>query len=94
MSEVKTTLVPSSLFLRQVKKLNKKDKQTARQLEKQLKLLIKNPYDSRLKTHKLSGKLKGRFAFSIAQDMRVVFRFIGSNKILLVAIGSHNQVYK
>lgn len=94
MNKSRIVLVASPVFVKQVKKLNKKDAQTAKKLKTQLKIFRKNPYDSRLKTHKLGGRLQGRFAFSVTQDIRVVFRYISNRKILLIAIGTHNQVYK
>ena len=38
-----------------------------------LEVFISHPFDSKLKTHKLSGRLKGAWSFSIEYDMRVVF---------------------
>lgn len=54
-----------------------------------LNAFSKNPFDARLKTHKLTGKLQGLWAFSIDYDCRVVFNFLDSNKlVLLIDIGS------
>ena len=60
-----------------------------------LELFINNPYNTQLKTHKLSGKLKGLCSFSIGYDLRVVFYFTKDNpvKAVLVDIGNHNEVY-
>jgi mRNA-degrading endonuclease YafQ of YafQ-DinJ toxin-antitoxin module len=44
-----------------------------------LELFTNNPFDVTLKTHKLSGKLKGLYAFSIEYDIRVVFYFTKDN---------------
>lgn len=38
-----------------------------------LEIFVNDPFDSKLKTHKLSGKLKGLWSFSIEYDLRVVF---------------------
>jgi len=35
-----------------------------------------------LRTHKLSGKLEGQWAFSVDDDCRVVLEFIGEDKVL------------
>ncbi len=57
-------------------------------------LFTDQPFDSRLKTHKLSGRLKGLWAFSIAYDCRVVFKFLEEGKtVLLIDIGTHDEVY-
>ena len=60
---------------------------------KALELFSENPFDSRLKTHKLSGKLEGLWAFSIDYDCRVIFKFVGRNEVFLIDIGGHDEVY-
>ena len=52
-----------------------------------------NPFDPRLKTHKLTGKLEGLWAFSVAYDCRIIFRFVDKKSVLLVDIGGHDEVY-
>lgn len=58
-----------------------------------LELFEHNPFDARLKTHKLTGKLEGLWAFSIAYDCRVIFKFHDPKTVLLIDIGSHDEVY-
>lgn len=58
-----------------------------------LKLFQKNPKDPILKDHPLTGKKVGLRAFSITGDVRVVYLPISDDHILLLDIGSHNQVY-
>jgi addiction module RelE/StbE family toxin len=60
-----------------------------------LELFINDPFDSKLKTHKLSGKLKGLWSFSIEYDLRVVFFFTNdkTKKAVFVDIGTHDEVY-
>jgi mRNA-degrading endonuclease YafQ of YafQ-DinJ toxin-antitoxin module len=60
-----------------------------------LELFIENPFESQLKTHKLSGKLKDLWSFSIEYDLRVVFYFTNDKpkKAVLVDIGKHDEVY-
>ena len=52
-----------------------------------------NPFDPRLKTHKLSGKLKEFWAFSVEYDLRVVFLFDGQQSVLFADLGTHDEVY-
>lgn len=40
-----------------------------------LKLFITDPFDAKLRTHKLSGKLNELYSFRIDYDVRVVFYF-------------------
>lgn len=56
-------------------------------------LFEKEPFDNRLKTHKLTGKLKDLWAFRIDYDCRVIFKFINNNEVLFIDIGGHDEVY-
>lgn len=60
-----------------------------------LEMFIADPFDPRLKTHKLSGKLKDLWSFSVNYDLRVVFYFTKDKpaKAVLVDIGTHDEVY-
>ncbi len=60
-----------------------------------LELFVKDPFDVRLKTHKLSGKLKDLWSFSIEYNLRVVFYFTKDKpkKAIFVDIGNHDEVY-
>ena len=80
-------------FERAYKKKIKKDPQLKEEFWGVLDLFGKDPFQFELKTHKLSGKLKGLWAFSVNYDCRVVFRFLSQNEVLLIDIGSHDEVY-
>jgi hypothetical protein len=41
-----------------------------------MELFSKNPFNPSLRTHKLTGKLEGLWAFSVAFDCRVIFKFL------------------
>ena len=56
-------------------------------------LFLANPFSTQLRTHKLSGRLAGLWAFSVEDDCRVVFEFVSGNRVLLVDVGSHEEVY-
>jgi mRNA-degrading endonuclease YafQ of YafQ-DinJ toxin-antitoxin module len=58
-----------------------------------LEILRQDPFDARLKTHRLAGKLEQYWAFSVAYDCRVVFRFLSDTRVLLANIGTHDEVY-
>ena len=60
-----------------------------------VELFIADPFDPRLKTHKLSGQLKNLWSFTIQYDLRVVFYFTKDKpkKAIIIDIGSHNEVY-
>jgi mRNA interferase YafQ len=79
----------SSRFLRKAKKL--KDPQ-ASMLRAVLRRFAADPQDPLLRTHKLKGELRDYWAFSVDDDLRVVFRWDGADA-LLVNLGSHDQMY-
>ena len=60
---------------------------------KKLAIFLKNPFDSQLRTHKLSGKLEELWGFTVEYDVRVVFYFSGQGKVVFVDIGKHEEVY-
>ena len=77
-------------FARCFKKLSHELKLIALKKEK---IFRKNYLDSRLKTHKLHGKLSGKLAFWIDFKNRIIFSFIDSKKVRFYSVGSHD-VYK
>ena len=57
-------------------------------------LFIENPFDHKLRTHKLSGKLKDLWSFSIDYDLRIIFFFEkNQSKAVFVDFGKHDEVY-
>lgn len=63
------------------------------QISQLIKLFKKNPRDTRLRNHKLSGKMAGQFAFSITDDIRIIYKITGKNTVRFLAIGPHEKVY-
>ena len=60
---------------------------------KAMGLFSENPFDPRLRTHKLTGKLEGLWACSVTYDYRIIFRFLSKDEVLLIDIGGHDEVY-
>jgi addiction module RelE/StbE family toxin len=58
-----------------------------------LEIFRGNPFEANLKTHKLSGKLKDYWSFSVEYDLRIIFYFAEDEKVFFVDIGSHKEVY-
>lgn len=59
-----------------------------------LEVFVADPFARELRTHSLTGKLHGCSAFSVDLDCRVVLTFIkGHSKVLLIDIGTHEEVY-
>jgi addiction module RelE/StbE family toxin len=76
----------SSKFAREYKKLPKRVKLMA---EKKEKIFRQDPFDKRLKPHKLTGKLSSFWSFSVGYKYRLIFEFKTKNIIWFHSIGSH-----
>ncbi|NJM70636.1 MAG: type II toxin-antitoxin system mRNA interferase toxin, RelE/StbE family [Scytonema sp. RU_4_4] len=92
------TLVLASSFKRAFKKLVRRQPELQELIEGRLRLLAADPFDPLLQTHKLKGKLAGSWACSVEYDCRIVFNFVGNpesgeEEILLIDIGTHDEVY-
>lgn len=54
------------------------------------KIFRKNPFDPKLKTHKLHGKYKNYWSFSISGSYRIMFNFESEDKIVFIDVGDHD----
>jgi mRNA-degrading endonuclease YafQ of YafQ-DinJ toxin-antitoxin module len=91
-------LVPTPRFERAYRRLLRKTPGLQTSIEATLRRMAENLNDPRLKTHHLSGALAGLHACSVAYDCRIVFAKqrhpkTGAQVLLLVNIGSHEEVY-
>lgn len=57
-----------------------------------LRRFAADPNDALLHTHKLKGELEAYWAFSVDDNLRVLFRWEG-DEAFLVNLGSHDEVY-
>ncbi len=64
-----------------------------RKFRTKLEKFQENPFDPSLETHKLSGKLKELWSFTIEYSQRVIFYFTDDEKAVFVDIGNQDQVY-
>ena len=80
-------------FKKAYQKKIKTDNNLKRKFWKTMKLFSSNPFSKQLRTHKLTGTLKGLWAFSVDYDTRVIFSFLKDDEVLLIDIGSHDEVY-
>ncbi len=80
-------------FKRAYKKKIKNNDEYKNKFWDALNLFVTDPFNPLLKTHKLSGKLKGLWVFSCLYDCRIIFKFIKKEEVLLIDIGSHDEVY-
>ncbi len=61
--------------------------------DKKERLFKKEPFNSILKTHKLKGKYKEFYSYSVTHSYRVLFRFLSGDKVIFYDIGTH-EIYK
>lgn len=99
---MKRTLIPSSNFIRSVKRITKKHPELENTITKILEILGDDPFDPKLKTHKLKGKVEGCYSCIVGYDLRIIIKFVESidkktkltsENILLLTIGTHDEVY-
>ncbi len=83
----------SSGFRKRFKKRILPNIKLVSQFKSRLNMFKKGENLDLLRVHELSGNLKGHYAFSLTGDIRVIFQKISEEEIILVDIGSHNQVY-
>ncbi len=83
----------SSSFKRAFQKRIKGRQDIENKFWEKVNIFLKNPLDSQLRTHKLSGKLEGLWSFTVEYDVRVVFYFSGQGKVVFVDMGKHEEVY-
>ena len=80
-------IIYSSKFAREYKKLPIKIKLKAEEYEK---IFRNNPRDLKLNTHKLHGRLKEFWSFSIGNKYRIIFEFGNDDKIYFHSVGNHD----
>ena len=83
----------SSSFQRAFKKRIKSNTKLESRFWAKLEVFTNNPFDPSLRTHKLSGKLKDLWSFSVEYDQRVIFYFTDEGNVVFVDLGNHDEVY-
>jgi addiction module RelE/StbE family toxin len=85
-------------FRRAVKRYTRNNLARQKRVLQTLDELAYDPFHPTLKTHKLSGQLKGLWACSVEYDCRIIFTFepdpdTGDEMIVLIDLGTHDEVY-
>lgn len=89
------TLVWSSGFIRSVKLFIKRHPELRAKLAAILLDLETDPFQPHLKYHHLTGKLKGIQAVSLTHSYHITLTLLITEKeIILLDIGSHDEVYR
>ena len=76
-----------------LKKLSRLSERLITQAQKKEILFKRNPFSPQLTTHKLSGRDKDSWAFSVNHACRIKFLFITDEEVLFLDIGTH-KIYK
>ncbi len=74
-------------FIRQYEKL---DKALQDEVDDKIDLFINGFNNQSLKTHKLHGRLKDRWSFSVNYKVRIVFKYVSKKEAAFLAIGDHD----
>ena len=77
-------------FEKEYRRLPKTVKETTQKKET---IFRENPFDPRLETHKLHGKDKEAWSFSVNRLYRVKFIFLTSQSVLFLEVGTH-EIYR
>lgn len=81
-------IIYSSKFAKEYKKIPSDVKDMA---EVNFLLFKKDPFDPKLKTHKLNGRLKKLYSFSVGYKYRIIFEFSDDKNIVYFhSVGNHD----
>jgi mRNA-degrading endonuclease YafQ of YafQ-DinJ toxin-antitoxin module len=91
-------LVLTPKFRRGYRKFVKRDRALQAKIDAAIQQIERDVFQPQLGTHKLSGNLAGLLACSCGYDCRIVFALEkdasgGDGIILLIDIGTHDEVY-
>lgn len=93
---MKRDLLRSNAFARDLRNWLKTHPASDGAIQTALNQLSEDSTHSSLRTHKLRGQLDGCWACSAGYDLRIVFEYTqheAAEAILLLALGTHDQVY-
>jgi addiction module RelE/StbE family toxin len=89
------TIITPHQFLRQARKFFKKHPDLKARFGRVLSDLQSDPFRTHLELHPLSGKLEGCYAVSLTQSFRITLTLmISAKEIILLDVGSHDEVYR
>jgi len=91
-------LVWSSGFTRAFRRTVRRQPGLRVKIERTLRQLAEDPFDPALHSHKLKGELTGAWACTVDYENRILFEFVqrpesGEEEILLLTMGTHDEVY-
>jgi addiction module RelE/StbE family toxin len=88
------TLATTAFFDRRVRKFLAKHPDLRPRFMETMEQLRADPFEPSLRLHPLTGKLQGMQAVSLTYSYRITLTVqVTENEILLIDIGSHDEVY-
>jgi len=88
------TIDQTESFERTAQKFFKKHRDLLNRFEEVVEMLEADPFTSALKTHKLKGELSKYYACRLSYEYRIILTIIIlEEKVILMDIGSHDEVY-
>jgi mRNA interferase YafQ len=93
---VKRILIPTKAFLRDARKLARKNSRAHGDLVAAMELLAEDALHPALRSHKLKGSLAPSWACSAGYDLRIVFHIVrqGTTEVIVLeTAGTHDEVY-
>lgn len=89
------TIITPKQFLHQARRFFKKHPDLKSRFAKIVDDLCRDPFRPRLELHSLGGKLEGLFTVSLTHNYRITLTLmIKEKEIILIDIGSHDEVYR
>lgn len=87
-----------SSFRRAFRRHTRRDLDLQNRIFRVLDRLLEDPFHPALKSHKLSGQLRGMWACWVEHDCRIIFTFVpdpeaDEDMIVLIDLGTHDEVY-
>ena len=88
-------LIRTSAFDRSLARFLRKHPSLGETVARVLRDLEGDPFQPHLRLHSLAGHLRGRRAVSISRSERIVIELrVAEREIILIDIGSHDEVYR
>ena len=89
------SLARTDSFLATARKFFKRNPQLKGEFLELLLQLERDPFAARLRTHPLKGRHKGTHAVSLTYSVRVVVLLrVTEKEVVLLDVGSHDEVYR
>ncbi|MBI3559225.1 type II toxin-antitoxin system mRNA interferase toxin, RelE/StbE family [Candidatus Gottesmanbacteria bacterium] len=80
-------------YLSGLKELISQNPDISEEINKRIRWFVKKPSDERLKNHALTGKMFGICAFSLDNDLRIIYIWLDNDRVRFIAVGNHEKVY-